>query len=46
MTKQMNLKHGADEKQDTEECLLCDSVHVNFPKREIFSDKYWVQGQC
>lgn len=46
MTKQMNLKHGADKKQDTKECLLCDSVYVNFPKREIFSDKYWVQGQC
>lgn len=44
MTKQMNLKHGVDKKQDTKECLLCDSVYVNFPKREIFSDKYFGPG--
>ena len=30
----------------TKDYLLRDSVYVNFWKREISSDKHWVQGQC
>ena len=46
MRTEMNLRNNANKKQDTKEHLLCDSVYVNFLKREVFSDKYWVQGQC
>ena len=40
MRTQRNLRNNANKKQDIKEHLLCDSVYVNFLKREVFSDKY------